>query len=211
MQHFAFAHNVLLSLGNEKTPWELRFEEAFAGPLIPFGCRVLFWNNPARADNTSGKTSPTAAEGLFLGYHVQPGHKWRGEYLVCKLEAADYHLNNASITVQRVRKVELEGGIIFPIRAAAEQPAPKAVRGDDLIVPKETELTFDVLDMEEYEPSDGEDEAAGDGEPARPAPAAGPPEEGEFTPDGTPVPKGHHWDGIRVVKTYKGSKRPKDI
>ena len=44
---------------------------------------------------------------------MQPGHKWKGEFLVCKLEAADYHLDNASITVQRVRKVELEGGVIL--------------------------------------------------------------------------------------------------
>ena len=33
----------------------------------------------------------------------------------------------------------------------------------------------------------------------------------EMTPDGRPIPKGHHWDGIRIVKDYKGSKRPKGI
>ena len=33
----------------------------------------------------------------------------------------------------------------------------------------------------------------------------------EVTPDGRPIPKGHHWDGIRIVKDYKGSKRPKGI
>ena len=32
-----------------------------------------------------------------------------------------------------------------------------------------------------------------------------------MTPDGRPIPEGHHWDGVRIVKTYKGSKRPKHI
>ena len=46
---------------------------------------------------------------------------------MCKLEAADYHFENASITIQRVRKVELEGGIIFPIRAHKEKSEVKAL------------------------------------------------------------------------------------
>ena len=33
----------------------------------------------------------------------------------------------------------------------------------------------------------------------------------DTTPAGVPIPEGYHWDGLRVVKTYKGSKRPKDI
>ena len=209
MQHFAFAHNVQLSLGNEQTPWERRFEEAFVGPLVPFGCKVLFWNNTSRLDDSSGKTSPRACEGLFLGYHMQPGHKWKGEFLVCKLEAADYHLDNASITVQRVRKVELEGGVIFPIRAAKDAAQPKAITGDELIVPREQEhsMEFSV----EYEPSIDAD-AVGDEQPGGPASGSkGPDDDLEKTPDGRPIPKGHHWDGIRIVKTYKGSKRPKDI
>jgi hypothetical protein len=30
----------------------------------------------------------------------------------------------------------------------------------------------------------------------------------KMTPTGKPIPDGCHWDGIRLVKTYKGSKRP---
>ena len=60
----------------------------------------------------------------------------------------------------------------------------------------------------EYEPSIDAD-AVGDELPGGPASGSkGPDDE---TPDGRPIPKGHHWDGIRIVKTYKGSKRPKDI
>ena len=33
----------------------------------------------------------------------------------------------------------------------------------------------------------------------------------KYTPTGTPIPDGYHWDGTRLVKTYKGSKRPESI
>jgi hypothetical protein len=33
---------------------------------IPFGAKVLFWNNPKRVDNTAGELSPTSNEVLFL-------------------------------------------------------------------------------------------------------------------------------------------------
>ena len=70
---------------------------------ISFGAKVLFWNNPKRLDNTSGKLSPTANEGIFLGYYIQPGHDWKGEYLVAKLEAADYHVNWGALTSKEQR------------------------------------------------------------------------------------------------------------
>ena len=89
---------------------------------IPFGAKVLSWNNPNRADNTAGKLSPTSVEGVFLGYHVQPGRKWRGEYLVAKLEALDYHVEHNSLTIQRTKKVELlPGGFSFPLRVKQDR------------------------------------------------------------------------------------------
>ena len=30
-------------------------------------------------------------------------------------------------------------------------------------------------------------------------------------PDGTPVPAGYNWDGVRLVRNKKGSKRPPDV
>ena len=33
----------------------------------------------------------------------------------------------------------------------------------------------------------------------------------KYTPAGKPIPDGYHWDGTRLVKTYKGSKRPESI
>ena len=103
MTHFSMAVNCTQQLSGDLSPWELRFDEKFPGLLVPFGAKVLFWNNSKRVDNTAGKTSPTANEGIFLGYHIQPGFLWKGEYLVAKMEALDYHAENGSITVQRAQ------------------------------------------------------------------------------------------------------------
>ena len=65
MQHNATAANASPQLDGSDSPWQLRFGEEFPAMHIPFGARVLFWNNPKRLDNTSGKLSPTSNEGLF--------------------------------------------------------------------------------------------------------------------------------------------------
>ena len=33
----------------------------------------------------------------------------------------------------------------------------------------------------------------------------------KYTPTGKSIPDGYHWDGTRLVKTYKGSKRPESV
>ena len=216
MQHFSMAVNATPQLNGDDAPWKLRFDEDFPGQLIPFGAKILSWNNPKRADNTSGKTSPTANDGIFLGYHVQPGFAWKGEYLVAKLEALDYHAENGSITVQRARRVELiEGGFVLPLRELKKAKEPKPDRlADNVIadprpVPFQSELQIEGQAETGEEAIDKSPEAVPDALASEDQPA----EEEMFpeikyTPTGKPIPD---WDGIRLVKTYKGSKRPESI
>ena len=82
MQHFSMAVNATPQLNSDEAPWKLRFDEDFPGQLIPLGAKILFWNNPKRADNTSGKRPPTPNDGVFLGYHIQPGFAWKGESML---------------------------------------------------------------------------------------------------------------------------------
>ena len=110
IQHNAVATNILPQLNGNDSPWYLRFHKTFDEAEIPFGAKVLFWNNPARANNQAGKTSPTSNEGVFLGYHIQPGFAWKGEFLVAKLEGLDHHIEHASLTVQRTKRIELPTG-----------------------------------------------------------------------------------------------------
>lgn len=143
MQHFSSAVNASPQLNGDEAPWKLRFGEDFPGQLVPFGAKVLFWNHTKRVDNTAGKMSPTANDGIFLGYYVQPGFAWNGEYFVAKLEDLDYHAENGSITVQRACRVELaEDGFVFPLRALQEAKEPKPDRLEDNVVSESRPIPF---------------------------------------------------------------------
>ena len=215
MQHFSTAVNATPQLNGDDAPWKLRFEEDFPGLLIPFGAKILFWNNPKRVDNTSGKTSPTANDGIFLGYHIQPGFAWKGEYLVAKMEALDYHAENGSITVQRARRVELTGdSFVFPLRALKEAKEPKPDRLADNVIAEPRPIPFqsELQAEESAEAVDKSSEAVPDALAIADEPVEEPifPDI-KYTPTGKPIPDGYHWDGTRLVKTYKGSKRPESI
>ena len=199
-----------------KAPWKLRFGEDFPGQLIPCGAKILFWNNPKRADNTSGKMSPIANDGIFWGYHSQPGFACKGEYLVAKLEALDYHAENGSITIQKACRIELvPGGFTFPLRALQKVKEPKPDRLEDNVIadprpiPFQSELQSGADVQPEHEAADEPTEAVLD--------ALAQPDEStddeifpeiKYTPTGQIIPDGFHCDGTRLVKSYKGSKRP---
>ena len=187
--------------------------------FIPFGAKVLFWNNPDRADNTAGKLSPTSNEGVFLGYHTQPGFVWRGEYLVTKLEAIDYHLEHGSVVVQRTKRLELPSEThVFPLKAKADslEPPPEPIADrvippvPDPIIPQQSDLEYTPsVAPEPIVPPAKEKEPPVDVELKKSS--AEPLEPGEMMPDGSIVPDGYRYDGVRLVKTYKGSKRPRGI
>ena len=215
MQHHATAINASPQLDGSVSPWQLRFGEEFPAMHIPFGAKVLFWNNPKRADNTAGKLSPTSNEGIFLGYYIQPGHDWKGEYLVAKLEAADYHVNWGALTIQRTKRLELPSeGFIFPLKALIDSKAPKADRLEDQVIPQTPKAVPFESSMHppqeemEYEPGTPVP-ADSDVEPDVPAEPVFP--DLRLTPKGEVIPDGFHWDGHRIVRNYKGSKRPVGI
>ena len=204
MQHSSLAVNASPQLNGDEAPWKLRFGEDSPGQLIPFAAKILFWNNPNRAGNTSGKMSPTANDGTFLGYHIQPGFAWKGEYLVAKLEALDYHAENGSITVQRARRIELvPGGFTFPLRAMQEAKEPKPDRLEDNVIadprpiPFQSELPSGADVQPKQETADESTEAVLD--------ALAQPDK---SPDDEIFPKKLFrsvFIGMAHVKSYKGS------
>eukprot|EP00435_Cladocopium_sp_Y103_P024493 s1104_g6.t1 len=95
------------------------------------------------------------------------------------------------------------------------EQAPKPDRLEDQVIPPtpnavplESEMQAPVDDALEYSPCTPI-EAAGDGEPAEPAEPIF--DDIRLTPKGEVIPDGHHWDGHRIVRNYKGSKRPAGI
>ena len=103
-----------------------RCGEHFAAPAIPFGCRVFFKPSPISAQQPlkfEGDTMP----GLFMGYVLDPGGKWSGEYYVVSLAAfagKPLHrrtpANELRVHVQRIRELlpVTQNDVFFPLREA---------------------------------------------------------------------------------------------
>ena len=123
----------------------------------------------------------------------------------------DYHAKNGNITVQRARRIELvPGSFTFPVRALQEAKEPKPDSLED--IPFQSELQSGADVQPEHEPADESTEAVLD---ALAQPDKSPDDEFfpeiKHTPTGEIIPDCFHWDGTRLVKSYKGSKRPAHI
>ena len=109
--------------------WEDRFGTPFDGLMIPFGAKVLFWNNPKQNITEASKFATTGEEGIFLGFHIQPGFMWRKECLPAPLKGSRDALANGTLKVVRAKRIELpHGDYTFPL--ADEEPS-KPPRLDD--------------------------------------------------------------------------------
>ena len=53
-------------------------------------------------------------QGVFLGYNVQVGHVWRGDYLVAKLEGLDENIKENNVVVLRTKRIP-DGDFVFPL------------------------------------------------------------------------------------------------
>ncbi len=111
--------------------WKRRFGEPFGGKRLPFGCLVSYLPSPTKGLTGSvGTWNPSAREGVFAGYDIQPGYRWSGRYLVWDLR--DFH----GISLQRDEGfqnigfrsphysscVELYNGhLAFPLKARYDQ------------------------------------------------------------------------------------------
>ena len=150
LQHQSVMLNAQKQLNGNDPPWKLRFGEDFPYKKIPFGSLVLFWRNPKRFDDPGGKMRESSIEGVFLGYHVQPGFTLREEYIVAPLDGFSSNLVDGYVRTQRARKIELpEGNFVFPIRdekfsrVRHEDVAPEAPILD---VPEEQALEGNAQD-----------------------------------------------------------------
>ena len=109
-QHHAMALNLTERFDSKSIPWEDRFGEAFDGLMVPFGAKVLYWNNPKQNVTGESKFSATGVDGVFFGYHIQPGINWRKEYLVAPLKGFQQALEASSLQVLRSKQMEIPSG-----------------------------------------------------------------------------------------------------
>ncbi len=147
-EYVCWSFNTTPQPGKENTPHKLRHGEEFSGSIIPFGSKVMFM--PQRTDYISKedkdgienvdkgrkKKDPKFAapmhHGIFLGYKINHGGHWSGEYYCCEL--SNWHnynfrreINSVTgkslrelISVQETRECLIEDPLKpeFPLKAA---------------------------------------------------------------------------------------------
>ncbi len=50
----------IIQVGEEATPWKIRFGEDLKGPKIPFGCQIDYWTGPRKRPKPDLKYEPTS-------------------------------------------------------------------------------------------------------------------------------------------------------
>ena len=66
-QHQAIALNLTEKFDSKSIPWEDRFGEGFDGLMVPFGAKVLYWNNQSRMSLVSPSSQLREWTESFLG------------------------------------------------------------------------------------------------------------------------------------------------
>ena len=173
-------------------------------------------------------------EGIFLGYHVQPGFIFKRKYLVAPVHNATQAFEDGTLKVIRAKRVELlEGQFAFPlepeqVKLAESTHIPKlddqnihgALHDGSADLEDVQQLSGDHFGPGGIDDDEGEGERPPEGEAAEASRPPVPKEPSSDSaglfdptkyPDGTPVPAGYNWDGIRLVRNKKGSKRPLDV
>merc|ERR1712078_780423 len=134
------------------SPWERRHHSAFEGLRIPFGAAVRF-KPPKSLAKRLPKFGPNAVPGIFLGWHIHPGGRWKGEYLVAYWpDFQELGIEAKRIAVHTVQEVILDelpvsdadapklvGGWRFPLAQVLDEAtwslSPSAQRNIDVVSP----------------------------------------------------------------------------
>jgi hypothetical protein len=123
---WCFLDNVDDSTGD--SPFNKRFEKGQVKDvykdikIIPFGAHILYKPQPSHKAYYNSKFDPEGRVGLFLGYAMQPGGEWSGDYLVADL--ADFawygtpnnRLNKVTIQDTKIVRMKDPSTAVFPLR-----------------------------------------------------------------------------------------------
>ena len=115
-RHHAFASAVVGGSNEETSPWMQTHGSDFDGWALPFGCLIRY-RPPKPVLESLAKFSPATIPGLFLGWHVEPGRGFRGDYLVAALERFK-RPNQTSFHAHRVKEIVTFDATNFPPQAA---------------------------------------------------------------------------------------------
>ena len=145
LEHACHCHNASNPRSIEHTPWHKHFGTGFPGPLIPFGCRIDYWagTKEQRRLRNLDKFAPSSISGIFMGYHFQPGMKWKRRYS-CYPSPISTTTTSMSMKPIRTHQIKVpDGKYTFPMKKrylhvqaglatdALERPLTQALEDQD--------------------------------------------------------------------------------
>jgi len=208
--HHCFARNIKVVDGDSS--YNKRHKAGHCKALqIPFGACVEFL--PVANPNDKNKTFEAKTRvGLFVGYHVQPGGRWTGDYLVVEFEALRYSpdLPPSSCKVHRTSEVVnfKPTALHFPL-ADYRRLEEKTVLVDPPAPEKQTS-DADAPGQIDLVPRDPVEPTPSDTTGGRPLSGEAPAADGADD-EGVDTRGAGGTVGSRKVRAYKGSTRPPNV
>ena len=115
-RHHAFATAVTDQCNGLPSPWWLKHGKSFDGWVLPFGS-LVHYRPPRPILKSLPKFAPRTIPGIFLGWHLEPGCGFRGDYLVVALDAFKTPCRK-SYHAHRVKELVSFEPDKFPLQAA---------------------------------------------------------------------------------------------
>ena len=146
-RYWAMSHNITSRGAGRMSPWELRHKKGkFHGEKIPFGALIDYLPSKNKEQKESVVWDSRGRAGIFLGWHLQPGGKWKNEYYVADLTGFNRRNPNdlkSSVRVAKAQRVNVTASEkwTFPYRKAFEdfnrKVHLKQSKGDAIVSPGE--------------------------------------------------------------------------
>ena len=153
--------------------------------------------SPARPGKQTPKFAPQSVPGMFLGYSIQPGGRWTGDYVAMPLEplrGTPLDDQSKACSIHRIKEVyqNKEEGYLFPLKVIHDKCTREA--DDDGLA--------ELLDDHEVTEDEAGPEEA---EVPAPEPVEEKPGVKQEVTGGNPVPPTKNVDEFGT-RTYKGAR-----
>ena len=123
MECYCFLRNIVDTLANKgKTPFELRYNSSWYGPIIPFGTYVHYLPTAPKDKSRTHQFGNKWLKGLFVGYDDKEGGGWSQRLLVVDWEELDKaekpeHVYMKPIPHKEVKVIKSEQDkFIYPLK-----------------------------------------------------------------------------------------------
>ena len=149
------SRNIQHPIDGGESFWSRRHGHEFSGHLVPFGAEIIF--KPPKAKDPHLKFEPVGSRGVFLGYALNPGGRFDGDYLCAKLE--DF-ADMQNVRVFQVKGINPVMPFVFPLRTAANEAMQLRLREREVNTIENDEPGPQPVEDEEYDVREMDDDDA---------------------------------------------------